>query len=174
MTFFEAAKEAINYENTAFNPQEGNWLDYISNKNIGNSLFHVAWCHGAAGIGLERLGSLHILDSKKIRYDIDTALKSTISYSMESVDQICCGNFGRIEFLLGAYLKFSNDEFYKEAQKRASWAIARSKQIGSYKLFENIPEDLYSPVFFRGVAGIGYELLRLAKPNLIPSVLLLQ
>jgi lantibiotic modifying enzyme len=30
----------------------------------------------------------------------------------------------------------------------------------------------FAPGFFRGMAGIGYQLLRLADPNSLPSVLL--
>jgi lantibiotic modifying enzyme len=35
-----------------------------------------------------------------------------------------------------------------------------------------LPRSVYQPGFFQGMAGIGYALLRLAHPDLLPSVLL--
>jgi lantibiotic modifying enzyme len=35
-----------------------------------------------------------------------------------------------------------------------------------------LPKQVDNPSFFQGTAGIGYELLRMARPDLLPSVLL--
>jgi lantibiotic modifying enzyme len=35
-----------------------------------------------------------------------------------------------------------------------------------------LPRQVDNPGFFQGKAGIGYELLRMARPDLLPSVLL--
>ena len=34
-----------------------------------------------------------------------------------------------------------------------------------------LPRQVDNPGFFQGTAGIGYELLRMARPDLLPSVL---
>ena len=44
-------------------------------------------------------------------------------------------------------------------------------QIGD-SLLANLPRSASNPGLFQGYAGIGYELLRLAAPESIPSVLL--
>jgi lantibiotic modifying enzyme len=74
--------------------------------------------------------------------------------------------------LLVAAQKLSRPELLETAQKQAAWVVAKAKQVGAFHLFPNLPKDVYNPGFFLGTAGIGYELLRLAYPNLVPSVLL--
>ena len=171
--FFEGAKEAIAYENSFFSPIQGNWPDLrpITLENE-RPYFMNSWCHGATGIGLARLGSLTVLDTKEIRQDITVALKTTQKVGIKNIDHLCCGNFGRIEMLLVAACELSRPELQETARKQASVTIARAKQIGSFCLFAGDLKNVYDPGFFRGVAGIGYELLRLSYPNSLPSVLL--
>jgi lantibiotic modifying enzyme len=133
-----------------------------------------SWCHGAPGIGLARLGSLAILDTDEIRQEIEIALKTTQQYELNGIDHLCCGTFGRIEVLLTAARQLSKIELLEIAQKQASWVVTRSKQAGSFYLLPGFPKNIYIPNFFQGTAGIGYELLRLAYPDLLPSILLWQ
>jgi len=171
--FLAAAQEAIAYERSVFSPTAGNWPDLRSliNKNNQPS-FMTTWCHGATGIGLARLGSLAILDTPEIRQEIAIALNTTLKFGLQDIDHPCCGNCGRIELLLVAAQKLSRPELREIAQKQAASVVARAKQAGAFHLFPNLPKDVYNPVFFQGTAGIGYELLRLAYPNILPSVLL--
>ena len=74
--------------------------------------------------------------------------------------------------LLAASQKLSRPQLREIARKRATWLVANAEQAGAYKLFPNLPRHVFSPSFFQGTAGIGYELLRLAYPELLPSVLL--
>lgn len=133
----------------------------------------VIWCNGAAGIGLGRLGGLSLLATNVVYQDIEVALQTTQRYGFD-VDQLCCGNFGRIELLVVAAQKLSRPELLESAKQRAAWLVARSKQVGGYALTPNSVEPIFSPNFFAGTAGIGYELLRLAFPEVFPSVLLLE
>ena len=57
------------------------------------------------------------------------------------------------------------DNLFKETINRAS-------NNGYYKLFSDIPAGNFNPGFFRGLSGIGYQYLRLAYPDKLPSVLL--
>lgn len=56
--------------------------------------------------------------------------------------------------------------------KQAAQIVTRAKQVGTFDLFSELSGDLYNPGFFQGTSGIGYELLRLAYPESLPSVLL--
>jgi type 2 lantibiotic biosynthesis protein LanM len=171
--FLEAAQEAIAYERSVFSPTVGNWPDLRSLINRDNQpSFMTSWCHGATGIGLARLGSLAILDTPEIHGEIAIALNTTLKFGLQDIDHPCCGNCGRIELLLVAAQKLSRPELLETAQKQAAWVVARAKQAGTFHLFPNLPKDVYNPGFFQGTAGIGYELLRLAYPNILPSVLL--
>ena len=44
---------------------------------------------------------------------------------------------------------------------------------GGYGLTLNAATNVQHASFFRGISGIGYELLRLSSPELLPNVLLL-
>ncbi|KYC40661.1 Lanthionine synthetase C family protein [Scytonema hofmannii PCC 7110] len=168
--FLKAAKEAIAYEHSVFSPEAGNWPDLRFEKPS----FKTSWCHGAPGIGMVRLGGVSVLDTCQIRHEIEVALKTTLQVNLQGVDRLCCGNFGRIELLLIAAQQLSRPELIETAQKQAAWVVTRAEQAGSFYLFPNLHKDIYNPGFFLGTSGIGYELLRLAYPNLLPSVLLWQ
>ena len=166
--FLEAAREAISYEGSVFNSQLGNWLDLRKEKPS----FSNTWCHGATGIGLARLGCLPILDTPEIQQDLETALKTTQKLNGQSIDHYCCGNFGRIDLLLEAGKYLQRPELITAAQKQTAELLVRAQQTGFYQVFNNVPGDTYSPGLFTGISGIGYGLLRLSYPELLPSVLL--
>ncbi|MCC5660823.1 type 2 lantipeptide synthetase LanM family protein [Nostoc sp. XA010] len=166
--FLEAAEEAIAYERSVFSPNAGNWQDVRAEKPS----FMTSWCHGAPGIGLGRLGSLEILDTPEIRQEIAVALNTTQQFGLQNLDHLCCGNFGRMEVLLIGAMKLSNSELLETVQKQAATVLARAKQVGAFYLFPELSADVYNPGFFQGTAGIGYQVLRLAYPELLPSVLL--
>jgi type 2 lantibiotic biosynthesis protein LanM len=173
--FLDAATEAISYERSVFSSEAQNWPDFrppaTNNKQPS---FTTSWCTGAPGIGLARLGSLAILDSPEIRQEIDVAVQTTQNFSQQGVDNVCCGNFGRIDVLIEAACRLSQPELLEIAHRKTSWLVTRAEQTGFFNLFPNLPQGIYHPNLFSGMAGIGYTLLKLAKPDLLPSVLLLE
>jgi lantibiotic modifying enzyme len=132
----------------------------------------VTWCHGAPGIGLARLGCLSIYQTDEILQDVEVALTTTQKYGLWGVDHLCCGNFGRLELLLVASQKLSRPQLLETTQKQAAWVVTQTEKTGAYRLFGNLSNQVFSPSFFQGTAGIGYELLRLAYPEVLPAVLL--
>lgn len=169
----EAALEGIAYERSVFSSSATNEPDFRSFAQQNTQPeFMTSWCHGAAGIGLGRLGALSILETKEIHQDLEVALQTTQKYGLQGVDHLCCGNFGRLEVLLLAAQKLARPELQELALQKGAWVVARAKQTGAYQLFANLPKGVFSPSFFQGTAGIGYELLRLAYPEVLPSVLL--
>ena len=169
-TFLEAAQEAIDYEQSVFSPEARNWPDLRGEKKI----FMTSWCNGASGIGMARLGGLSILNTNKIQQDIEIALKATQESGLKGVDTLCCGNFGEIDMLVLAAKKLARPELLEIAQKKASWIVDRAKKTGYFHVFTDVPKDVYNPGLFQGTSGIGYGLLRLAYPDLLPSVILWQ
>ncbi|NMG07797.1 type 2 lantipeptide synthetase LanM [Brasilonema sp. UFV-L1] len=167
--FLEAAQEAIAYERSVFSSEAINWPDLRWEKA---SFTARSWCHGAPGIGLARLGSLKILDTPEIRQEIEVALKKTQQFGLQGVDNICCGNFGKMEVLIVAAQQLSRPELLQTVKRQASSLVAKAQQIGSFYLSHHLPKDAYIPSLFMGTAGIGYELLRIAYPDRLSSVLL--
>ncbi|MEH1782277.1 MAG: type 2 lanthipeptide synthetase LanM family protein [Nostoc sp.] len=171
--YLEAAKEGIAYESSVFSEPDANWPDFrFCNQQNGHLKFNISWCHGASGIGLARLGGLSILKTEQIEQDIEIALQTTQNYCLQKLDSLCYGNFGRIETLLVASQKLSSPQLQAMALKQAALAVTKAEEIGAYRMLHNLSSHKFSLSFFQGIAGIGYELLRLASPEKLPSVLL--
>lgn len=166
--YLQAAEEGIAYERSVFSTAAANWPDLRQHQ----PRFMVTWCHGAPGIALSRLGILSIYQRNEIYQDIEIALQTTQKYGLQGIDHLCCGNFGRLEVLLVAAQKLSRPQLLEIAQKKAAWVVTQADKINAYQLFNNLPNSLFNPGFFQGTAGIGYQLLRLAYPEVLPAVLL--
>jgi len=74
--------------------------------------------------------------------------------------------------LLVAASKLSRPDLAKVASTWAWQVVARAEESGTFTLHLLLPKGVSSPGFFQGTAGIGYELLRIAHPEMLPSVLL--
>ena len=75
--FRSAAVDALAYERRMFLPQAGNWQDLRSPTGNGAVELPCGWCHGAAGIGLARLGCLDLIDDAEFAREIEAALVTT-------------------------------------------------------------------------------------------------
>jgi type 2 lantibiotic biosynthesis protein LanM len=169
VVFRQAAQEAIAYEHSVFITEEGNWPDFRGSSTKDRSVCMCSWCHGAPGIGLARVAGLDILDTPEIRQDVEVAINTTKQHKLSGMDHLCCGNLGRVEFLFTAGRKLSRPDLVEEAMKQAAQVVALAQQRGHFS-YGSILD--FHPGFFQGAAGIGYQLLRLAYPDQLPSVLL--
>jgi type 2 lantibiotic biosynthesis protein LanM len=171
--FLDAALAPVEFEESAFSGAAGNWpdlrADVVPN---GNQAFACRWCNGASGIGLARLGSLPMMDERVIQNDIWAALHTTIDYPKESLDNLCCGNFGRIETIFSAGQMLNRPELISLSRQRARELICDAADRKSFQW--RMGDDAYNPSFFTGLAGAGYEILRITHPHALKSVLLWQ
>jgi type 2 lantibiotic biosynthesis protein LanM len=129
--FYEAAVEAIAYENRHFAPEQQNWIDLLRTTEQ-EMVFGNTWCHGAPGIGLARLGTLHLLDNDQIKQDILAALQVTRKMFTENLDTVCCGNLGRSELFITAANKLNDVTWHEMAVRQASSALFRYQQSGAF------------------------------------------
>ena len=175
--FYQTAIEAIDYENSLYHDSNKNWEDirtYSGTGDLNKPKFMTSWCHGAPGIALSRLASKYIVDNEQIGADIKNALSTTKEFSLYQVDHLCCGNMGRIETLFYASRILKDPELELMAYQNTAYIIEKSRNEGQYSLFHNTSGDLFNPGFFQGLSGIGYEFIRLAYPDIIPSVLIFE
>jgi type 2 lantibiotic biosynthesis protein LanM len=171
--FAAAAEEALSYEAKMFDERSGAWPDLRELGRRGERTPMVGWCSGASGIGLARLAMLDHVETPRARAELERALEITCHHSLDGHDHLCCGNLGRIDFLLEAGRRLGRTELLDEAHRRARWVVERAASRGGYALDIRIPGKYACPSFFRGTAGIGYSLLRLMEPDRFPCVLLL-
>ena len=176
--FKQTALEAMAYERSLFSPGAQNWPDLrLSKDTTGKEpdqeegeKFMAAWCHGAPGIGLARLASLSYLDDAKIRKEIDIACKTTLTHGFGRNHSLCHGDFGNLETLLVAGQILGNQQ-HRERVERITAMLLDS--VDTHGWVTGVPLGVETPGLMTGLAGIGYELLRLAEPGKVPSVLLL-
>lgn len=125
------------------------------------------WCNGLTGIALAKLDLSREFGShnwkKTIDTDIDIINKN--GFSVPSIN-LCHGRMGNLELLLEASLY--NSKFSKMYYERALQLIEAIDHLKS------TPEFLTTPGLMTGATGIAYQLLRVAYPEVVPSVLLLR
>jgi type 2 lantibiotic biosynthesis protein LanM len=181
--FRAAARAALAFDRSLFVPELANWADlrvFPSRERGAEPVDDtsatttrppmVAWCHGAPGIGLGRLGALSALDDTDMRGDIDAALAATIGNGFALNHSLCHGALGNVEMLLTAAGVLDRPEDHRALQ-RATAEIVSSIEVNGP--VTGVPLGVETPGFMVGLSGIGYELLRLAAPDRVPSVLLL-
>jgi type 2 lantibiotic biosynthesis protein LanM len=165
----QTARLALEYEHSVYDPAEANWPDFRSGQKPPD--FQVRWCHGAPGIALARLGILCAFPDADVASDWTTAIETTRASALLTVDHLCCGNLGLSDVLLTSALYRDRADLRACAVERAAQVVHRARETGRYRLFGGIKEEVFSPGLFQGVTGVGYQLLRLARPELLPSVL---
>ena len=131
-----------------------------------------AWCHGAAGILLARAGGLESLDTPEVQADIADALRAVLRYEGPGSDHLCCGRCGRAEALLVAGERLGRPELAEAAQTLVARLLAEKAHAGAFVLGGAPPGAPPAPGLFQGLAGVGYTLLRLARPDELPCLLL--
>ena len=172
---YRAAVEAFDFERTVYSPAVSDWPDHPdqARKTIMSS-----WCHGAPGIGFSRLSilpSMEAKDESDIAGDLCLALRKVASDKLRPADNLCCGNFGRIDFLLEAAQRLQNPSLKAAAFRVAERCIERHR-----KQPFTIPQPSASvgphcgPGLWQGIAGIGYSLIRLSAPAQFPCILVFQ
>ena len=178
----EGGLAAFRYEDQLYDIQHENWPDLRERSirpgdpGVREGLsFMVAWCHGAAGIGLTRLRAIQLLPERRTELMVGAkrALRATIQHLPTlpafSDASPCHGRAGLAETLLVATEVLDEPEYANRA--RRMWrSLVRTREESPWTC--GVPSGRYSPSFMLGYAGIGYGLLRADDPKSTPSLLL--
>lgn len=170
--FRDTAIAAIEYEHRLFLPESDNWPDYREDREHDHDAttgpLISAWCHGATGIGLGRLHAHAVHDLEIARIDVGRAVIRTLADPLLSNHSLCHGNLGNLDFLIqaAAFVQLPDHEI----GNRMKWILGSIKSKG-WRC--GVPQGAEVPGLMRGLAGIGYGLLRAALPSRLPSVLTL-
>lgn len=163
--FRRAADDAVAFENLFYSGYERNWKANFG----GVEHYSNWWCNGLVGFGSARLGSLAHHRSETLERDVERVERG-FDPRVEPEDSLCHGTFGQVDFLVELGRK--RDERYAErARELAAEAIARRREAGTYRVDPGHVEGLDNAVLFVGTAGIGYALLRVLRPEALPSLL---
>lgn len=166
----KTAIAAMAYERTLFDTEARTWRDLRPDTRSAESCIN-AWCHGAPGIGLARLAGLSALDDADVRAEIAIAVDTTLREGFEMNDALCHGALGNLELPLSAARVMQRGDWQEAADEATTRILhrltTRGPVCGSLCGIE-------TSGFMNGLAGIGYALLRLAHPDRVPSVLVME
>lgn len=173
INYFNAISRIIDYEDSTYDDAHKNWRDLRDHviREKDESPFLVAWSHGAGGIGLTRLEMIKsgLFDGdSRINRDLKIALETTLSYGFTSNFSLTVGTFGNIE-LLHNYLEQYDDQDLRIKYNSIINSISKFYAEDNY----HICFPIKSLGLMAGVTGIGYESLRLIRPDVVRSVLVL-
>jgi type 2 lantibiotic biosynthesis protein LanM len=159
--FANAALECIAFEASSFDVEHNNWPDLRGERE---PMWSRQWCHGAPGIGLARIamsklgGMDAMLDAQALASDIKDALAGTERGWPGTVDTMCCGTLGIIEFFYEAGNALGRGELCELASRRLMAVLQTAASTGDYRW--NAGDRQFNLGLFRGLAGVGYTLLR--------------
>jgi lantibiotic modifying enzyme len=161
--YAEAGRQALDFDRALFRPASGNWADLRK-----DGIFSMNWCHGAPGIGLSRVLIREAMPDdgpvEGVDDEIRIALRTTLARGFGRNHSLCHGDLGNLELplLLGGEVADVADitaGILYDAREHG-WQCAN-------------PHGIESPELMTGLSGMGYQLLRLASPQTVPSLLTL-
>jgi type 2 lantibiotic biosynthesis protein LanM len=165
--FAQAASACLAFENASYDADRHNWPDL---RHPGAPGWACRWCHGAPGIGLARAAMLKrgMMDPAPLRTDIGHALEGVEQGWPQELDTLCCGTLGSVEFFCEAGDALGRPDVRAIAAERLSAMVAAAASAGDFRW--NSGKRQFNLGLFRGVAGVGYTLLRQVDGTL-PNVL---
>ncbi len=172
-----AAEDALQYERSMFDREAGNWPDvrgtasYDKPAPYDGGRHYTAWCRGSAGIGLARLqmlGGLSESANEAIFGEVESALAATLRHGFGQSHCLCHGDLGALEFLHQASCL---DEWTGRAHHVGRLTNTVVDSIEGHGWQCGGPGGVLMPGLMLGIAGIGYQLLRLAEPDAVPSII---
>lgn len=172
--YIDAGRRAFAYEARHFDDTQQDWYDL--RRSPGGTVrdghhFANAWCNGAAGIGLSRIASWAVLggDDELLLREAHQALAATMrGFPRLMNDTLCHGRTGNAELFLRFAVLRDEPAFRLEAnvQVQEQWRHLDDAENG-------VADAGFFPGLMLGLSGFGMHFLRLAHPDRIPSVLLL-
>lgn len=167
----KASLDALHFEHRIYSEKLGTWPDLRDTAQSSRAMH--GFCSGAPGIGLALLETGRLLgESDMVMQDLERALEICVKQPLLSRDHLCCGNSAAVDFLIEYAVRTGSVTHKEQARRILSQMSARSLAAGDYVYLPSSYRPVFSPTLFYGGAGVGYELLRLAYPERIHSVLI--
>jgi type 2 lantibiotic biosynthesis protein LanM len=186
--FRVVAGAALDYEHRMFSAQQDNRFErHKCPDNIGQQANQagptvregvhssMSWSSGAPDIALGRLVSLSDLDNAMMRAELEMALETTLTrgfgYPHSRVGpnhSLAQGDCGNLEIVLVAAHKLGTAQLHEALERQTGQLLESIRQRG---WIMGVPLNVPTPGLMLGLAGMGYQCLRLADPERVPSVL---
>jgi type 2 lantibiotic biosynthesis protein LanM len=162
-----AAAAAFDYEEGRYDRTLEDWLDL---RELPGQPAATAWCHGAIGIGLasaDLLGNARSGTGTDHARIVRRAAAAGLRYGLCRNHTLCHGDLGTWELLAAA-----------DAVGLAPPELDRDRLVGqlvtsleTYGPLLSTGQPMTGPGLLQGLAGVSYQLLRMAPDSELPSVL---
>jgi type 2 lantibiotic biosynthesis protein LanM len=164
-----AIRAAWDYERRVFEEAGGCWP---VTRSDGSRIVMAGWCHGAPGIALARATGGSLVADPFVETELQTTLALTLAAPHGKCDHLCCGNLGRADVLLTIGRTIRREEVADRGRLLAEGVAGQLLDQGRLGA-RGLGFDRGAPLvgLLHGLAGIGYQLLRTAAPDVVPSVL---
>ena len=171
-----AAQDALDFEYEIYEPSLGTWPDLRKSARPGMAMH--GYCSGAPGVGLAMLVCLEGGGKtgsgewrRKAEENLERAAAACLRPQLLFRDHLCCGNSAAVDFLLEAGRWLDCPELKEAAEGLLARMKVRRTKRGNYTFTPPSFMQAFDPSLFYGVSGVGYEMLRLAEPERIESLL---
>ncbi|MFF2444983.1 type 2 lanthipeptide synthetase LanM family protein [Priestia megaterium] len=161
--YLKYGKGILEFDRSLFEEEINGWKDNRKDKIEDSN----QWCHGSTGIGLSRILISSYYVDKHLNEEINISLEKMLDGYVKNDHGLCHGNMGDLELLLNFSINSGNKTYYQHAVNLAQDLINKIELQNDKKFTHDLS-------LFNGLAGIGYQLLRLQYPNVVPSVLTLE
>lgn len=169
--FVAAAAHALGFEEVLYDPGRNDWrANWAAQPDYPDR-----WCFGAQGIGLARVVSERALPSTHPARDAvvrDLRRVAARESALPADDTLCDGAAGHLDCRLELARAGFGDR--ADASRLCEAVLSRAHDRGQFAVPYAEYGSLCNPTLFHGVAGVGYQLLRLVAPDRLPSVLRLE
>lgn len=171
--YINIIQDILAYENNLYSDSDENWKD-IRSEDSAKSYRTVAWCHGAAGILLERTRLFELLKNTELEdtilNDIEKAIKKVMKLQIIEENCLCHGNLGNILILQEFGKRMQNKDAINLAEKMFE-TLNRYIMLEGYKFLPI--HERYNPGFMTGATGVFYAIMKYHTHS-FPNILLLE
>ena len=119
---------------------------------------------------MARVQAMRLLNDPRLHEEAVAAVDTTLRHGFGHSHCLCHGDLGNLEFILQASLEPELPERRDRVDRLAAMIL---DSIESHGWQCGGPAGVVLPGLMLGVAGIGYQLLRIAEPDLAPPALVL-
>ena len=160
------AEKGLEFDRRYFREAEHNWPSTINDPPPASMR---AWCSGLIGMLVSRIGIWRSWRDPAVLAEIETNLP--FLPDLLGLDHWCCGSAGVAEALIYAAQVFDRKELLEKARTTIDQAVRRALKTTYYRFSPHVGQNYcFQPSLFRGLAGLGFSLIRISEPASLPSI----
>jgi type 2 lantibiotic biosynthesis protein LanM len=162
----DTARKAIEFDRQFFHEPTHNWPATTDRADVRMR----AWCSGLPGMLLSRAGVWARSRDPQLLAEIEANIPHLPN--LLGLDHWCCGSAGAAEALMCIGNLLGRDDLIATARSVIDQTVRRALKTTYFRFSPDVGENYcFQPSLFRGLAGIGYTLIRSMAPFDLPCIL---